>query len=176
MVRFVRGGHTINLQVRETIHLIKIMLLVSLGIGFVVFIGWMLFATTSVERDSFLSFTHIKILEAMNANPDQIFSCPRPDGTRISIELKWCLADPSVSAGWRAVASAVTDAAWVAGAVAIIAVVVLFVWFKRFGQDLIQERRTRGAEVVSASDLNHLVDRSNSKRKSDPFFAGCKRY
>ena len=176
MDRFVRGGQTINLQVRETIHLIKIMLLVSLGIGFVVFIGWMLFATTSVERDSFLSFTHIKILEAMNANPDQIFSCPRPDGTRISIELKWCLADPSVSAGWRAVANAATDAAWVSGAVVLISIVILFVWFKRFGQDLIQERRTRGAEVVSASDLNHLVERSNSKRKLDPFFAGYKRY
>lgn len=176
MDRFVRGGQTINLQVREMIHLIKIMLLVSLGIGFVVFIGWMLFATTSVERDSFLSFTHIKILEAMNANPDQIFSCPRPDGTRISIELKWCLADPSVSAGWRAVASTATDAAWASGTIALISIIILFVWFKRFGQDLIQERRTRGAEVVSASDLNHLVDRSNSKRKSDPFFAGFKRY
>jgi len=176
MDRFVRGGQTINLQVRETIHLIKIMLLVSLGIGFVVFVGWMLFATTSVERDSFLSFTHIKLLEAMNANPDQIFSCPRPDGTRISIELKWCLADPSVSAGWRAVASTATDAAWASGTIALISIVILFVWFKRFGQDLIQERRTRGAEVVSASDLNHLVDRSNSKRKSDPFFVGYKRY
>ena len=176
MDRFVRGGQTINLQVRETIHLIKIMLLVSLGIGFVVFIGWMLFSTTSTERDGFLSFTHIKILEAMNANPDQIFSCPRPDGTRINIELKWCLADPSVSAGWRAVANAATDAAWVSGAVTIVAIVLLFVWFKRFGQDLIQERRTRGAEVVSASDLNHLVERSNSKRKSDPFFAAYKRY
>lgn len=176
MDRFVRGGQTINLQVRETIHLIKIMLLVSLGIGFVVFIGWMLFATTSVERDSFLSFTHIKILEAMNAKPDQIFSCPRPDGTRISIELKWCLADPSVSAGWRAVADAVTDAAWIAGAIFLIAMIILFVWFKRFGQDLIKERRTRGAEVVSASDLNHLVDRSNVKRKKDPFFAAYKPY
>lgn len=176
MDRFVRGGQTINLQVRETIHLIKIMLLVSLGIGFVVFIGWMMFTTSSVERDSFLSFTHIKILEAMNANPDQIFSCPRPDGTRINIELKWCLADPAVSAGWRAVANAATDAAWVSGAVALISIVILFVWFKRFGQDLIQERRTRGAEVVSASDLNHLVERSNSKRKSDPFFAAHKPY
>ena len=176
MDRFVRGGQTINLQVRETIHLIKIMLLVSVGIGFVVLIGWLLFTATSVERDSFLSFTHIKILEAMNANPDQIFSCPKPDGTRINIELKWCLADPSVSAGWRAVATAATDAAWVAGAIALIAMVILFVWFKRFGQDLIKERRTRGAEVVSATDLNHLVDRSNMKRKKDPFFAAYKPY
>ncbi|NQY97506.1 MAG: type IV secretion system DNA-binding domain-containing protein [Henriciella sp.] len=176
MDRFVRGGQTINLQVRETIHLIKIMLLVSVGIGFVVFIGWLLFTTTSVERDSFLSFTHIKILEAMNANPDQIFSCPKPDGTRINIELKWCLADPSVSAGWRAVANAATDAAWVAGAIALIAMVILFVWFKRFGQDLIKERRTRGAEVVSATDLNHLVDRSNMKRKKDPYFAAHRLY
>lgn len=176
MDRFVRGGQTINLQVRETIHLIKIMLLVSVGIGFVVFIAWMLSTTTSVERDSFLSFTHIKILEAMNANPDQIFSCPKPDGTRINIELKWCLADPSVSAGWRAVASAATDAAWVSGAISLIAMIILFVWFKRFGQDLIKERRTRGAEVVSASDLNHLVDRSNIKRKKNPFFAAYKPY
>ena len=176
MDRFVRGGQTINLQVRETIHLIKIMLLVSVAIAFVVFVAWLSLTTTSVERDSFLSFTHIKILEAMNANPDQIFSCPRPDGTRINIELKWCLADTAVSAGWRAVANAASDAAWVAGGVAISAMMILFVWFKRFGQDLIKERRTRGAEVVSASDLNHLVDRSNLKRKKDPFFAAHNAY
>ena len=176
MDRFVRGGQTINLQIRETIHLIKIMLLVSVGIGFVVFVGWLLFTTTSVERDSFLSFTHIKVLEAMNANPDQIFSCPKPDGTRINIELKWCLADPSVSAGWRAVANAATDGLWVAGTISLIAMIILFVWFKRFGQDLIKERRTRGAEVVSATDLNHLVDRSNMKRKKEPFFAAYKPY
>jgi type IV conjugative transfer system coupling protein TraD len=176
MDRFVRGGQTINLQVRETIHLIKIMLLVSLGIGFVVFISWMMFTTSSVERDSFLSFTHIKILEAMNANPDQIFSCPKPDGTRINIELKWCLADTSVSAGWRAVANAAKDAAWLSGAIVLIAMMILFVWFKRFGQDLIKERRTRGAEVVSATDLDHLVERSNAKRKKEPFFAAFKPY
>lgn len=176
MDRFVRGGQTINLQVRETIHLVKIMLLVSLGLGFVVFTAWVLWTTDGVDRNSFLSFTHIKILEAMNANPDQIFSCPKPDGSRINIELKWCLADPSVSAGWRRVASAVTDAFWVSLGLAVTAMIFLFIWFKKFGQDLIKERRTRGAEVVSAKDLDHLVSRSNAKLATKPFFAGNKPY
>ncbi|HBX94484.1 MAG TPA: hypothetical protein DEG79_16780, partial [Hyphomonas sp.] len=176
MDRFVRGGQTINLQVRETIHLVKIMLLVSLGLGFVVFTAWVLWTTDGVDRNSFLSFTHIKILEAMNANPDQIFSCPKPDGSRINIELKWCLADPSVSAGWRRVASAATDAFWVSLGLAVTAMIFLFIWFKKFGQDLIKERRTRGAEVVSAKDLDHLVSRSNAKLATKPFFAGNKPY
>lgn len=176
MDRFVRGGQTINLQVRETIHLIKIMLLVSVGIGFVVFVIWLMSTTNGVQRDGFLSFTHIKILEAMNANPDQIFSCPRPDGTRIRIELKWCLADPSVSAGWREVARSATHAFWAALSVAAFAMIALFIWFKRFGQDLIKERRTRGAEVVSASDLDHLISRSNAKRKKEAYFAAQKTY
>lgn len=176
MDRFVRGGQTINLQVRETIHLIKIMLLVSLGLGFVVFVIWMLSFTTAIQRDSFLSFTHIKILEAMNANPDQIFSCPKPDGTRISIELKWCLADPAVNAGWHAVADAAQDGFRVAAIVAVITMLLLFVWFKQFGQDLIRERRTRGAEVIGARDLDHLVSRANAKLAVQPFFAGNKPY
>jgi len=48
--------------------------------------------------------------------------------------------------------------------------------FKKFGQDLIKERRTRGAEVVSAKDLDHLVSRSNAKLATKPFFAGNKPY
>ena len=176
MDRFVRGGQTINLQVRETIHLIKIMLLVSVGLGFAIFIAWMLATTDAIDRNGFLSFTHIKILEAMNANPDQIFSCPKPDGTRINIELKWCLADPAVSAAWRRVAEAATDGFWVALGVAATSMAFLFIWFKRFGQDLIRERRTRGAEVVSANDLDRLVSKTNSKLASDPFYAGNKPY
>lgn len=176
MDRFVRGGQTINLQVRETIHLIKIMLLVSIGIGLLIFITWVLSTTNAVERSSFMSFSHIKILEAMNASPDQIFSCPRPDGTRINIELKWCLADTAVSAGWRAVYESAKDGFWAALGVATTCMVFLFLWFKNFGQDLIKERRTRGAEVVSASDLNHLVGKANSKLARDPHSSGKKRY
>ena len=174
--RFVRGGQTINLQVRETIHLIKIMSIVALLLGLGVFGVWIWATTTGPERASALAFAHVQILSWMQADPTPEFACPQPGGGRVVTELQWCLVDPAVSAGWRAVLASAERGAWVA--LGMIAAVFLFlgIWFKRFGHELIRERRTRGAEVVSGALLSRLVQRLNLQRAKQPYFAANKPY